>query len=567
MNARRFPVPAAWHLLLAAICGVYFVGAFRAVPFTRTADRDFDLMRSWRETGRLTTHPSDPSHLTKPGAIALLRMMFPRDSPVASHARRFVVLNASLMVAGIGLSALALRRTAGPASSFVFLVGLVAAPQLRDACDYVASEAVATGLVLVAFGATALGRFENRRWGTLLGVCAGLLWALRPNVAVLLVAVAAVMAIGSGRHSRSWLRTAVITLAGTVIVIYSAFSATGYRPAPGATARVLLWGTADYYWRPDAGGWPTGRTPGETARLQGAQLVERWRSNLRDWNENQRRSLEWKALHGFVSSEELPPQWIGGRYQRLDRKLREWWWLTAAILAGLSLLAASGGRGPYRYIGVLAVAFGVLQSVVFGADPRLALPLLPLLAAGIAGALPALRWSAAAIVAGTVTLILLVWRVSRVPDAAGYDFALVRGHGRRIEQLLPPSLFPASGPARVHFRLYEEPPYVLGIRASIGGALLERRPLEASGYPAFFSVSLTGPQTAEARSSGAWLSIESIGPPGFDGFFYFPLIPPVFGHPCRVDGDRRLPSGFAGLAEGGLPVWVTTGDVAAPEAR
>jgi hypothetical protein len=322
--------------------------------------------------------------------------------------------------------------------------------------------------------------------------------------------------------------------------------------------RVLLWGTADYYWRPDVGGWPSGQTPTETARLQSAKVAERWRSVIRDWNKNQRRSFEWKALHGLVSSEELPPQWIGGRYQRLDRVLREWWWLEAATLAALSVLAAVGGRGPFRFIGVLLVAFCILQSIVFGADPRLALPLLPLLAVGVAGATPSVRWSGIAIAAGTLTFMLLVWRISQVPDAAGYDFGLVRGPARRIEQILPPSQFPTCGGARVQFRVYEEPPYPLGFRASIDGTpVLERRPGDSSSYPAYFSARLTHAQVAAARRSGSRLTIESIGPPGSEGFFYFPLIPRIFGLRCRIDGDGCVPSGFGGTATGGMPAWVT----------
>ncbi len=567
MSGRRTLVPAFW-LLLLAVCGVYVVGAFRSVPSATPSAPDFDLVRIWRETGSLTTHPTDSAHLTKPGWIALLRGLFPRGAADPGDARRFLVLNALLMVAGIGLATIALRKAERPAS-VAFLAFLSWMPQVRDACDYVASEATASGLVLLAFGAFVLGRLGSRFWALFAGVCMGLLFALRPNVGALVVAAAALMAIPAGTAARSGLWRAAISFLGTVLVAFTLFYAAGYRSSPRADAtKTLLWGTLDYYWRPDAQGWPTGHTPEETARLQWARVGERWRSVLRDGNEDQRRSLEWKTLHGFVSSEELPSQWRGGRYQRLDRTLREWWWLAASTLAGLSVLVAVGGRGPFRFIGALVVAFCVLQSIACGADPRLTLPVLPLLAAGVAGALPAVRWSGVAIAAGTLTLALLVWRVSRIPDAAGYDFALVRGPGHRIEQTLRSSGLPARGGARVHFRLYEEPPYLLGFRASIGGTpVLERRPGDASSYPAYFLVWLTAQQVAAARQSGLSLSIESIGPPGSEGFFDFPLTPPVFGLLCRVDGDARVPSGFGGTASGGIPVWVTADETAGSGVR
>ncbi len=564
MSARRTLVPALWLFLLVAVCSVYVVGALRAVPSAAPSAHDFDLVRIWRETGHLTSHPTDPTHLTKPGWIALLRGLFPRGAADSGDGRRFLLLNALLMVAGIGLAAVALRRAQGPASALAFLAFLSLMPQLRDACDFIGSEAMAAGLALLAFGVFVFSWFGSRLWALFGGICIGLLFALRPNDGAVLVAAVVFMALTRGTKRRPRLGMAAFAFLGTVLVMFTLLHAAGYRYSARAdTTKTLLWGTLDYYWRPDAQGWPSGPTPEETARLQWATVAERWRAVFRDGNENQRRSLEWKALHGFVSSEELPPQWSGGRYQRLDRALREWWWLTAATLAGLSVIVAVGGRGPYRFIGVLVVAFCVLQSIACGADPRLALPLLPLLAAGIAGALPAVRWSGVVLAAGTLTLMLLVWRVSRVPDAAGYDFALVRGPGHRIDQTLRPSLFPERGGASVHLRIYEEPPYLLGFRASIDDTpVFERRPGDASSYPAYYSVSLTPAQVAAARQSGSRLSIESIGPPGSEGFFYFPLTPPILGLKCRVDGNAPVPSGFGGTAPGGMPVWVIAGETA-----
>jgi len=176
---------------------------------------------------------------------------------------------------------------------------------------------------------------------------------------------------------------------------------------------------------------------------------------------------------------------------------------------------------------------------------------------GLAAALPTIRPSRAAVAAGLTAVVAVLLLLRRAPDAATFDFALVRGPGHRIAQRLPAAAFPETGASAIHFRLAQEPPYPLGLVVFANGTpIFRREPGDPSAWPAFFTVPIGERETAAAHREGLALEIETVG--GATGaFVYFPVVPPVVGESSTLDGRYEIPSGFGGMIAGGLPLWVT----------
>ncbi|MFY9551662.1 MAG: hypothetical protein WAU32_10965 [Thermoanaerobaculia bacterium] len=560
---RRFPIVAslaAAVFVLAAL--LYLRGAAHADPGVVAAREDLDLVRNWIASGRISDLVEDPSHLPKPGYLAYLRAALPHGGSDAFENRRFLLSNAIWILLGIGAAALALGRQFGPPSAIFFLLAVLACVTLRDSADYVASEPVASGLaLLVAAGAIRESPGGGSLRGKFLIGCTTALVALvRPNLGLLLLAILILTGLMPPRR-----KGAAVAALGGFILCLAVGSVVGraarvpLKPFGAGSSRVLLWGTADYYWKPDVGGWPVGSTPEETNRLQLQKARARWGAFFQDWNANRARSLAWRLGHALLSTDELPSRWMSPRYLRADKLGRAWWWAIAACLTGGALAAAVGGTNEWRFVPLLVLAACAVQSLVFGADPRLALPFLPILAVGLAAVLPTARWDRWALGSAFAVVVVVLLLVHKVPDVATYDFVLVRGPHRHIAQQVPSSALPKGGPSAVHFRLLQEQPCLLGISAYSGGRLLLRRePADSSPWPAVFSLALTEQETAQARREGLELWIETDGPDSSsDAFVYYPVIPTLLRGRSNVDGQDHPPSGFGGEAIGSLPLWVT----------
>jgi len=225
----------------------------------------------------------------------------------------------------------------------------------------------------------------------------------------------------------------------------------------------------------------------------------------------------------------------------------------------MTVAVAVGGSGRMRFLGVAVVAACIVQSLACGSDPRLILPFLPLLGALVAGGLTTTRWKSSTWMVFALSAAFLLWLLRRVPDVAGFDFALVSGEGRRVEQVLAPSSLVPAGRQSIHFRLLQEAPFLLGFRARLNGrTIVERRPGDPTPYPAYFSAVLLPEDVAKGRQEGLRLSVETLGPAASQGFQYFPLTPAVLGGRCLIDGKNRFSSGFGGDTSGGWPVWVAS---------
>lgn len=553
---------AAALVLFALTAALYVGGAAAADPGVGIARSDLEVLRGWKERGRIEDVPGDPSHLPKPGYLIFLRAMLPREGKDAGEARRFLVVNAAAIVIGIGAAALSLARGRGPRAAVLFLAFAVLYLPARDAADYVGSEPLAIGLSLL-FSSGLLGaRPAGPARAALLGLaCAGIL-LLRPNLGWILLVVGLIaLAAAPGRRWSPPIGLLGGFLAGSLLLV-AVGRMTGLPTSPFGinTSKAFLWGTADYYWPPDVGGWPVGKTAAESDRLQMEKTKGRWRDLLSRRDADAARSLAWRAGHAVLSCEELPARWSARAYLFADRLLREWWWLAAAALFAAAVIAAAARAGPFRFVPLLLLLACVAQGLVFGADPRLSLPLIPLVALSLAASPPA-RVGPGAIAAGLLAATLPLACAVAVPDTANSDFVVLRGPGRRLEQRVPASRFPAAQTATLHLRIVKPAGAGLGLSISGNGeALFRRAPEDASPTPAFLSIALAGSSLERARRDGLRLEARTFGDPrAAAAFFYFPAVPPILRPAAAIDGARELPSGYGGDTRGSVPAWVHAG--------
>jgi hypothetical protein len=286
----------------------------------------------------------------------------------------------------------------------------------------------------------------------------------------------------------------------------------------------------------------------------------RWKRLFASHRVDAARSLAWRAGHAVLSCEELPSGWSFRRYLSADRALRSWWWIAAALLFGAAAAAGLVRAGPLRWMPLLLLLACVTQGLVFGADPRLSLPLIPLVVLSLAASEPG-RWKGAAIASGLLAAAIPLACAVAVPDSANSDFAVLRGPGRLLQQTFPASRFPAGQVATIHLRIVKPAGAGPGLSISGNGEPLFRQgPEETAASPAFISLVLAGPSLERARRDG--LKIEALtsgAPTGAGGFFYFPVAPSVLRPVARMDGSEELPSGYGGTTRGSVPVWVHAG--------
>jgi hypothetical protein len=549
-------------LLFALTAALYAAGAVRADPGIGVARSDLEVLRHWKESGRIEDLAGDPSHLPKSGYLIYLRAMLPHEGTDAGEVRRFLAVNAIAVLCGLGAAALALARRSGPRAAILFLLfGLLYLPA-RDSADYVGSEPLAIGLALLFFAVLVGAWPVGPRRAILLGFACAPILLLRPNLGWVLLA-ASLVAIGSGRLRR--LASVAVLLAGffagSALLILTG-RATGLPTNPFAvnTSKAFLWGTADYYWSPDVGGWPVGKTSEESARLQMEKTRERWKELVTRRNADMARLLLWRATHALLSCEELPSRWSDRGYLLADGFLREWWWLAAAGLFGAAVAFGGPGSGEFRFVPLLLLVACIAQGIVFGADPRLSLPFVPLVALSLAASRPG-RFTAGRTAAGLLAAAMLFSAAVAVPDTANSDFAVLRGPGRRLEQVIAASRFPASETATLHLRLVKPDGIGLGLLIKGNGELLyERAPEDFSATPAYLSLVLRGPALSRARLQGLKLEAATFGASrAADAFFYFPATPPVFRPACLMDGSEDLTSGYGGTTRGSVPAWIHPG--------
>jgi hypothetical protein len=398
------------------------------------------------------------------------------------------------------------------------------------------------------------------------GFLAALVALLRPNVGALAVAIGVVAAAGSPRGLRK-----AASLVGCFVAVAALAAGVGrwkrisLNPLSVEASTPLLWGAADYYWKPDVGAWPSGLDAAEKGRAERAAAARLWKGKFRRWSGDDRRAFLWKLGHAVLSSEQIPPRWLSPAYRAYDTAIRRWWWLAALALLTLSAAVAFGGRGPWRFCPALIAAALVAQGAVFGADPRFALPLLPAWCVVLLLALPGSVLSPRALVAGAVTLAAFVALLAAVPDASTSDYGVVRGPAP-LSFRLPASAFTrTAGRATIHVRFLElSQKFDRGVTIETGGTPLQRyEPDPARPYPAFLSAVVGGELLETARRDGLVVDLRPGGAADWN-FFYFPVIPPPWAAPATIHREAAIESGYGGTTRGGIPWWVHDGADPAP---
>jgi hypothetical protein len=346
-----------------------------------------------------------------------------------------------------------------------------------------------------------------------------------------------------------------------ILILASRVTRLPLNPLAMSSSQTILFGTADYCWPPDLGVEPVGASAAETARLQTQKAWDRWRAFWKKTPADRTRSLLWRMTHSLVSAEQFPPQWEWPLYVAIDKCVRRWWWLAACAATFAAMAGAVGGRGRWRFVSLTVLAVGVLQGLLFGAEPRYVLPLLPVLILGLARTLPTVRWSVSIAAVGAAPALLLAATVTKVPDTASSDYAIVRGPGHVIRQEISPSKIPPGETAMIHVRILKPDPFALGFDAMGNGWLLaHREATDPSPHPAYFSWALTGEALRQARERGLQLEIRTTGDASaHELFFYYPVVPPLLDGVSTLDGERRLPSAYGGHTSGGMPIWIHSG--------
>jgi hypothetical protein len=524
---------------------------------------DLEILRRWGATGILAPLPDLPDHLLKPGYILYLRAILGARAPFPIG--RVLILNALLAVAAFAAVAIALCKAGRARAALLAAVFFLLFAPLRDCADDVLSELPAAAGLLGCMALLVLAVERREALFPVVGLLAALLALIRPNVGELAAAIGALAAAGTPRGLRKAAVLVASFIAGTALATgIGRWNDISLSPLSVEASTPLLWGAADYYWKPDVGVWPSGVDAVEKGHAERAAAARLWKAKIHRWSRDDRRALLWKLGHAVLSSEQLPPRWRPPAYLAFDKAIRRWWWLAALALLSASAVAAAGGRGPWRLAPALIAAAIVAQGAVFGADPRFALPFVPAWCVALLLALPGSVLSPRTLAAGAVVLAAFVALLAEVPDASTSDYAVVRGPAP-LSFPVPASAFPRKGDrATLHVRFLElSQKFDRGLTIETGGREIARyEPDPARPYPAFLSAVVDGDVLETARRSGLVVDLRPRGAADWN-FFYFPVIPAPWAAPATIAGEAAIESGYGATARGGIPWWVHDGTDAA----
>jgi hypothetical protein len=561
---RRVAAWACGAFLLAA--GALYLATAAAAPKESAYGKwDLEILRRWGQTGVLAPRADLPDHMLKPGYILYLRTLLGASAPFPIG--RVLIVNALLAVISFAAVTIALWKTRRFRAALLAAAFFLFFSPLRDCADDVMSELPSAAGLLGCLALLVLAVEGRDAFYPATGLLAALIALLRPNVGELAVAIGAVAAAGTPRGLRKAAALVGCFIAGTALATgMGRWKHISLNPLSVEASTPLLWGAADYYWKPDVGAWPSGLDAAEKGREERSAAARLWKAKFQSRSRDDRRALLWKLGHAVLSSEQLPPRWRPPAYLAYDKAIRRWWWLAALGLLTASAAAAFGGRGPWRLAPVVIAAAIVAQGAVFGADPRFALPLVPAWCVVLLLALPGSVLSPRALAAGAATLAAFVALLTAAPDASTSDYAVVRGPAP-LSFRIPASAFArTAGRATIHVRFLElSQKFDRGVTIEAGGRPLQRyEPDPARPYPAFLSAVVDGELLETARRAGLVVDLRPGGAADWN-FFYFPVIPPPWAAPATINADAAIESGYGGTTNGGIPWWIHDGaDVGRP---
>lgn len=554
---RRFLAGACGALLVAT--GALYVASAATAPRESAYGKwDLEILRRWGATGVLAPLAELPDHLLKPGYILYLRAILGSHAPFPIG--RILIVNALFAVAGVTAVAFALWKARRFRAALLAAAFFLLYSPLRDCAGDVLSELPAAAGMLGCLALTVLAVEWRERLVPLVGFAAAVLTLIRPNVGEVALVIGAVAVAATPRG----LRKAAI-LAACFLATAALFTGLGrWRDVPLSPFSVeastpLLWGAADYYWKPDVGAWPSGADAAEKGLAERRMAGRLWREKLRLRSADNRRALLWKIGHAILSAEQLPGRKLSGASLAWDKGIRRWWWLAALCLLSASA-AATNVRGPWRLVPALLAAAIVVQGIVFGADPRFALPLIPAWWIALLLASPGIALSRRTVASGVATPAVFLALLSAVPDAATSDYAVLRGP-EPLSFTLPSSALPRSGePATLHVRLLElSQKFDRGLSIAADGREIARYEADpARPYPSSVSAVIDGDLLETGRRAGLAIELRPLGASDWD-FFYFPAVPPPWAEPANIRGAAAIESGYGGTTRAGIPYWIHAG--------
>lgn len=534
----RAPKQAARRLLVGflALLGLalYAWPALRA-PVVHWSDSELDIAQATRGTGIWSPVPDEGliRHPTKPGYLLFLR------AALRLGADRGVAVSQSLLLwASFGLSAWLLARCVGPAWGLAFFAFLLAFLRFRDTGSVVMSEALSAALAL-PFAVLLLRPPEKKAAFVLLGVGEACLFAVRPNVGAILVALSA-LALIPGR------RAVFATLLAGFLLIAVPWSVATHSPRDSGRAfgYPLAIGGTDYAWAVSGG-------PLRTAS-------EGWRATLAESGPDLRRQLIWRGFHGLMGTDFYDSRWSAG-YRAIDEAARMaapfWILLAAAVL----LVAPWRAGAPAKALGLALLVLLVVQSLVVGALPRHSLPLLPALFAFAFAAAAAIRRTPRRGLAVAAAFVLLVALTAWQRQVVDREAGILEASGLRLTQAIPRGALALPGPATLHIRI-ATPVLPSAVRWTVSGPSGEPLLDSDGASPAepFLTIPIPEALREASRRGGLELRVATSGPYDAVHYLWFPVIPPPWGSGARREGSRAL-SPVTGIEAGSLDWWAHAG--------
>ncbi|MDQ5873190.1 MAG: hypothetical protein M3547_13405, partial [Acidobacteriota bacterium] len=364
-------------LLVLAASGLflYLWPAFSA-PVVLWSDSEIDLKWAQEGVGLLKPLTEEEArrvavHPLKPGYILYLRLAS-RAIPKVGEPRSAVIVQSVLLWFSIAATSFVLGRRRGAAIGIALYVALILFLPLRNSASAVMSEAISAALLLPLIAAAAISRPRTTKGIGGLALGLALLVSIRPNVGAigfLLVAALYVTRLDfrNGMILASFF--SVFVLAGWLVQRPLA----GGRAAPGA-ADILVFGSAEYYWRPEIGDWPEASERGFSGDPRMRRAFENWRKTIARGGPDVRREIVWRAFHGLFGQDFYDPRW-SETYRSINAAGR----IAAPflLLVGVAVLLA-WSRHAALWLSLTLLALLVLHNLLFGSSPRLLLPFLPI---------------------------------------------------------------------------------------------------------------------------------------------------------------------------------------------
>ena len=543
-------------ILLAAIGLALYLWPAVTSPVVLWSDSKTDLEWAKRGLGIFRPVPQPATgaldHQPKPAYLLFLRGVM-RASPEEEETRVIVIVQSLLLWGAIVGSSLWLARRTSPARALAFMAIAFTFLRLRDASSAVMPEALAVVLML-PLTAAFLAPPRRVMPFALLGLSTAILFYVRPNCGAAMFLLG-IVALAADRRGRSLLAFA----AGFALLVVPVALAT--RPAPRddpfhGLGYQILEASADYYWTPSLGAWPSANSPRETALAEIRLARENWSWTLAGHGADLRRELLWRSLHGLFGTEFYDARW-SEPYLRLTTASRviSPFFILAAV--GILLVPWRRNERSATAMGWFLLALILGQSLLLGSNPRYVLPFLPVLfLLAIAAAGPSLFTGAGRKLTAIAIFGLGIALLAGARHVLNREWGQVESTGVRLVQRISRGSLPRTGPATLHLRIAPPLPAgsagleILGPGARV---LYTSRDDRARRLP-FVTVPLPDWLLEANRQAPIELTLVSTGGYGPTDYLLFPVIPPPWGKGARREGSAAL-SPATGIFTGALDWW------------